>query len=112
MKVTVYLFVHKLERKLTSAFVRITFVLTDPFLSFKSEDLSDFSKVDLVLSNVYGVDEPEIDDVGDVTPEPPLDVIEDVEGRRPSKRLRRSLCIAEERRTTGRKPRELSGMTV
>jgi hypothetical protein len=91
-----------------SALDRMTFVLTDPVLVFVS--FSDFSKTDLVLSNVYGVVVPERDEVGDVTPEPPLDVIEDVEGLRPSKRLRRSLCIADERRTTGRNPRVLPGI--
>ena len=77
--------------KLTSALVRITFVLTEPVLLFAREALSDLSNVDLAFSNVYGVDVPEIDDVGDVTPEPPLDVIDDVDGRRCSKRLSRSL---------------------
>ena len=95
---------------LTSAFDRITLVLTDPVLAFVN--FSVFSKTDLVRSSVYGVVDPETDEVGDVTPEPPLDVIEDVEGLRPSKRLKRSLWIAEERRTTGRNPRELSGILV
>ena len=81
---------------LTSALDRMTFVLTNP--SFVLTDpvrtlvnFSVFSKTDFVRSSVYGVVEPETDEVGEVTPEPPLDVIEDVEGLRPSNRLKRSL---------------------
>ena len=106
----IYLCYHKFSRKLTSAFVRTTFVLTDPVRVLRV-DFS-FSRTVLVLSNVYGVDVPDIEPVGDVTPEPPLDATDEVEGRRPSKRLSKSLWIADERRTTGRKPRELSGMAT
>ena len=81
---------HLCKTKLTSALLLITFVLTDPVRSLVDFS-SDFSNVDFAFSNVYGVDAPERDEVGEVTPEPPLDVTEDVEGRRPSNLLSKSL---------------------